>query len=115
MTMPQNNRMYDVDCIHVRNGELKAIEELTFATLPGAVDDDFRYGKGPDRMRICAYCAGMLWSTLTDYPFAKKKPASIRAQQTAEELYPVGVGLMRMVQRHADQLDAERAERKKKP
>jgi hypothetical protein len=104
------NTTLPAECIHVRTGSLKAIEELHAITLPGH-DEDFRYVKGPDVMRICPYCAGMLWSVLTGYPFSKATPTSERERETAEDLYPVGVGLMRMVQRHAEQRDAERAAR----
>jgi hypothetical protein len=69
----RTNLVWPTECKHVRAGELEAVETvqgrltmtLTAATLPGR-DADFRYTKGPDTMRLCAFCAGVLWSTVLD-------------------------------------------------
>lgn len=58
---PPVNRVWPSECVHVRNGELRAIESLELTiratTLPGH-DADFRYVKGPDQIVLCALCAG---------------------------------------------------------
>ncbi len=58
-----SNRLYPQECRHVRDAELAAIEEVRFTTI-GPVDDDYRYEKGPDVVRICAYCAGRMLATM---------------------------------------------------
>lgn len=59
------NRIYPTECVHVREGELDAAEEVVLTTV-GERDADFRYMKGPDRIRLCLLCAGMLMACLTD-------------------------------------------------
>lgn len=57
------NRVWPDACVHIRKGQLSECErlELTLTlTTIGATDDDYRYTKGPDTVRLCAFCAGKL-------------------------------------------------------
>ncbi len=54
------NRVWPAQCRHVGSGELPEIERMTLTTVEPH-DEDYRYVKGPDAVRICAFCAGKLW------------------------------------------------------
>lgn len=62
MTEPVKNLVYPETCVHIEKGELQEVEriemELRFTTVNP--QDDYRWGKGPDTLRLCPFCAGKL-------------------------------------------------------
>jgi hypothetical protein len=44
-------------CVHVERGELPHLHTVEITTVDDA-PADYRYATGPDRMRLCALCAG---------------------------------------------------------
>lgn len=64
MTADSANRFYAAECVHVRMSILPAGELITIESI-GEMDADYRYAKGPDRIRVCLVCAGQLMALIT--------------------------------------------------
>jgi hypothetical protein len=58
-----DNKLLPEACQHVARGELKHLHTLELSTT-GLADADYRYGTGPDRMRLCPFCTGLLLALL---------------------------------------------------
>jgi hypothetical protein len=67
-----SNRLLPSECVHVRDGTMETIETITLETI-GQPDDDYRYSKGPDSMKLCPLCAGFLMAKLGELVEASVK------------------------------------------
>jgi hypothetical protein len=58
-----DNRLLPEACQHIARGDLKHLHTLELSTTD-THDDDYRYVTGPDSMRLCAFCTGLLLALL---------------------------------------------------
>lgn len=63
------NLIYPETCPHIAAGELREIERIELEMRVVSVEPpaDYRYGKGPDVVRLCALCAGKLLGAMLNH------------------------------------------------
>ena len=60
------NRLLSEQCVHLERDELKHLHTVELSTELEAVQDDYRYVTGPDRMKLCAFCTGRMLAVLLE-------------------------------------------------